>query len=890
MLDHDDGDDFRRDRSLLDLGDAMRGNEAPQPSRLMQAMAEVRAEYDAISRHRAARSRRDARENPLLHALGSRGPLRQASPAAEMPVTPPAAEPAAAVPLPSTPPKRQGRLAAAIARARAEVVSRASGEGAAAASAPVAAATASTPVDEPTEPFERARERDYAVDRREADDEPGDPEQWKPLIDPGKVFGGVRKSLGIIAAATILGAMLGVAVAVTTPKKYTAVTELLADPRDLNLVDKELTQSGLSTEATLAIVENQVRVLTSGSVLSKVVDKLNLDEDPEFNGQGRAGGLGGIVSAVKGILSSRDGSDDAGRRNALANQHLAEALDVQRGGKTFVITIAATTLSGDKSALIANTMTEVFLAAYGQLQSDAASRAAGELTAKLDELRAGVEAAERKVETFKAENDIIQSQGRLITDDEIVKLNEQLAVARARTLELNARAVSTRSVDIDTVLGGVLPEELVSATIQELRAQYSTLKTEADRLDTQLGPKHPQRQAIDAQLQVLRGAIATEINRIISSSQTELKRAVQLEQELSSRLAQLKVRQGSLSSELVTLRELERDATAKRAVYESFLLRARQTGEQSGINSANMSVISKAFPPLNPNPPSRSTIAIAGTMLGLFAGLGLGIARGTFDSLRDSMANSPGREPRRRWRLPRPAAAAAAAGKRPLSPPSVAQLAAKSEPQPADRPAQSSDPQMHDPNHAYAGPAMQPQPAGPAVFPANVFPQAPLQFGPYPQQQAAYPAQPAPVQVQQPVYAPPPQPAFVPPAAYPQPAMQPQMQPAYPQVYAPQPAYWPSQPVQAAPMPQPMAPQPMQPAPAYAYPYPQQPVMAAQPQPVYAPPPMPAPQYAAAAQPVPSAPVAAEQSPIEEIRASLRECRDAIRDLTDSRTRRRRYF
>ena len=32
-------------------------------------------------------------------------------------------------------------------------------------------------------------------------------------------------------------------------------------------------------------------MLTSGTVLNKVVDKLNLVNDPEFNGQG-AGGLG----------------------------------------------------------------------------------------------------------------------------------------------------------------------------------------------------------------------------------------------------------------------------------------------------------------------------------------------------------------------------------------------------------------------------------------------------------------------------------------------------------------------------------------------------------------------------------------------------------------------
>ena len=85
--------------------------------------------------------------------------------------------------------------------------------------------------------------------------------------------------------------------------------------------------------------------------------------------------------------------------------------------------------------------------------------------------------------------------------------------------------------------------------------------------------------------------------------QTELKRAVQQEQDLAARLAQLKVRSGDVNVDLVTLRELEREAAAKRAVYEAYLLRAKETGEQRDINTANMSVISPAFPPIDSNRP-----------------------------------------------------------------------------------------------------------------------------------------------------------------------------------------------------------------------------------------------------------------------------------------------
>ena len=164
------------------------------------------------------------------------------------------------------------------------------------------------------------------------------------------------------------------------------------------------------------------------------------------------------------------------------------------------------------------------------------------------------------------------------------------------------------SINVDAVLGGGLPEELASTVMSELRSQYAAMKQEADQLSVRLGPRHPQYLAMQAQLTGAREQIANELRRIVATVQTDLKRAVQQEQDLAARLAQLKVRSGDVNVDLVTLRELEREAAAKRAVYEDYLLRAKETGEQRDINTANMSVISPAFPPIDPTGPSRVTI------------------------------------------------------------------------------------------------------------------------------------------------------------------------------------------------------------------------------------------------------------------------------------------
>ncbi|MDQ6436666.1 GNVR domain-containing protein [Mesorhizobium sp. LHD-90] len=908
MLHPDDNDAVERERSLLSLGDSLRVEQAAEQSRLARAIEEVRSGKqvaDAATRHRLARSRRSAREASLLNALEDvpeatalqhphdPAPPREAAEAADRNDDPSAAEPPR--PDETEPVRRNASLFAdepeaaepersveSPAAAPVEHQEQAEGPAGAPQAAPRPPIYVAPPVQAVAPPVQAiAPEAPSGV--------------WNPLIDPGTVLAGIVRSKWLILATTILGAMLGVLVALNTPKKYESSTELVADPRDL-AIGTELTQSGISNEATLAIIENQVRFLTSGTVISKVVQQLNLAEDPEFNGQGPATGLRGLLSPVLSVFRARDGEDDPGRRYALAAMNLGRALSVERGGKTFVISISATTNDPEKSALIANTMTDVFLQSYGELQSDTAGRAASELNSKLSELRDSVEAAERKVESFRAENDLIDAQGRLISDDEILKLNEQLSIARARTLELNARAASTKGVSADAVLAGSLPEEISSPTMQELRAQYSALRGEVDRLAVRLGPRHPQLLALQAQLAGSRGLIDAELKRVVSSIQTDLKRAVQLEQELSSRLAQLKVRQGDVSDKMVTLRELERDANSKRAVYEAFLLRARETGEQQGINNANISVISKAYPPLESNPPSRSTIAMAGMLLGLMAGIGIGGVRGTLDSLRD---RAGGRAPRLAWKLRRrpiatmfdqdaglaadtgdarePAAGTAS------TPESVAPLweAAAPEPVPAYSSASPKDTDMYAPYAPQPGPFDPAQPQAPATSYAHPIYQQPA---------------PAAAGYAQPYYqAYPPQPPHAPPQAYgyPQPMPQQPMPPqppsygpsgpGYPSAgYAPQsPHAAPAQPYGYA---QPMPQHYHQPPPAGMYPY------APMPQHVQHPVGM---QQAPVAPQRPASPAPAladgPDSPVEEIRASLREFRDAIRDLAEQRSR-RRYF
>lgn len=903
----DEGSDQdRKKQSLLSFGAPASPSSKRSAGSLLAASADS-DDDDPAARHRLARSRREAAPSPLLSALARMEGFHP--------------EPAADEPKrrrwsfrdllseklkfekPASGPEGESRPAFATSpESRAEVPRP---KPVVEPFAAAASRTHSREDDPPVAPFDGGGGPPGDEVFVAADAGPNDP-HWRPLIDPMRVIGGLASSVWLILAATLVGGVLGAMVALSTPKKYEAFSELLVDPRDLKVSDRDLTQTGLTSDALLALVENQMRVLTSGTVLNKVVDRLKLDEDPEFNGQRKSFGLGSFIAGLRSLLS-RGGAGAEDNRRAVAVDNLAEALHVERSGRTFIVTVSATTEDAEKSALIVNTIDEVFLQTTGELQSDTAGRAADELSARLEELRSGVEEAERNVEKFKAEHDLIDAQGRLISDDELVKLNDQLGTARARTIELNARAASVRSIRVDAVIGGGLPEELTSPVMSELRSQYASIKQEADRLSVRLGPRHPQYLATQAQLQGAREQIENELRRIVASVQTELKRAVQLEQDLAARLAQLKVRSGDVNGDLVTLRELEREATAKRAVYENYLLRAKEAGEQRDINTANISVISQAFPPLDPTGASRATITMTGAVFGLFAGIALGIGRGIFWSLRDK---SRARRQSRPASRPDASSAPAIEPRRRAEPKTRIERSTRTVPR--------EDPEMSNEEitggmsgEAAKNPLVRlierirwpsaaasksdtasPAAASPVTANANTKPQTEIPGREARASQEASPMYPYP---QSPAY---PQQQPAPASPYVQPPVQPMQYPPYPQAFAqplqyPQP--FPPQPV-AYPYPPVVPPQPAfhgwqpQPAPVTPYGYPQ-PV--ASPYPAY-PPAAPQPAYPQESRPMtapapevrPAAP-SREMSPIEEVRESLREFREAIRDLVEDRARRR---
>jgi uncharacterized protein involved in exopolysaccharide biosynthesis/Mrp family chromosome partitioning ATPase len=426
-----------------------------------------------------------------------------------------------------------------------------------------------------------------------------------------------------IAMAALICASAAVMVGKSLTPRFTATAELYVDPRELQLVDRELTPRAQDTSGLAMVVESQARLITSSSVLLPVIQDTHLDQDPEFGGESK-----GILASLLGLFGLEirsNGEPKLGQTAALEalNRHIT----VRKTDRTFIVDIEVWSHDPATAAMLANAISNAYLAESKKSQATAARRATSDLSGRLKELQERLRNAENALATYKAQNNFVGTQDTLISDQQLSASNQRLAAARALTLDAQAKYDQIEASRRAATDAGAIPEALQSPTIANLRAQYAEARKRYAELTSELGPLHPSLRQMEKQVEDLRRTINEEVERFAQSAKNDLTRARDYESSLNRALETQKRQSVQLSQASVRLRELERDVEASRDVYQSFLKRSRETEEQETLNTSSARIIGEATVPQRRNfPPTMSLLAMLGFMLGALGASALVVA------------------------------------------------------------------------------------------------------------------------------------------------------------------------------------------------------------------------------------------------------------------------
>lgn len=436
----------------------------------------------------------------------------------------------------------------------------------------------------------------------------------------------LKRSVIPIIALSLLSLLAGFVYLAMTPSTYSASTTILVDPRSRKLVTDEITQGGLTSD--LALVESQVPILSSDAVLGRVVDQENLTQDPDFQFYPSKGIIGDLKDFIRGERPTPD-------LRAHAIQRLSRAMKIHRAQKTYILEVEVTAQSPVKAARLSTAISEAYIAEQLKAKADEAGAANKLIDSRLGELRKQVQKAETRVDEFKKANRIVTSEGGVVAEQQLGKLNTELATARAVAAEARAKHGEVQAVLKSGADPASLPDAVKSSLIQKLREQLAQVSRRVASLGAQFQPRHPIMIDIRSQQRELQSQIRRELRRVVAASKTEADIATKREAEILQSLENAKGLVARSNTAKIKLRELEREANASRDLLNAFLVRAKETQEQQNLSASNARIVSRAGIPSYPSwPRPLLVLSLAG-----LSGLGLGIATAL---TRDHFDNSIG--------------------------------------------------------------------------------------------------------------------------------------------------------------------------------------------------------------------------------------------------------
>ena len=385
-----------------------------------------------------------------------------------------------------------------------------------------------------------------------------------------------------------------------------------------------------------ATIESEIEFMTSPAFSRRIVQKLDLMEDPEFtpwlverepNPVARVLELLNPMRYVPdewlGALEPEGAApaiDPEEQRLNAVTGNVAGRLTVEQVGRSYVIALRFLSEDPAKAARIANAMAEEYLSSQVEAKYAAAERATEWLSGKINELRADVRDAEAKMVEYRANNNLVNTNTDNPLTLQFFQLNTQLALAQAERAEAEARLSQARGM-LNSSGAERAALVLGSSLMDNLRSQETELVRELSEMSSVYGERHPVMVNLRSEVQSIRSKMQDEARRIIQDLQNEVSVASARERELINSMNRLQGDAARADLAGVELSALQGEVDTNRELFATFLSRFREIVQQQGLQDADAKILSPAIVPASPSRPRVKLL----TMLAFGASLVLGV-------------------------------------------------------------------------------------------------------------------------------------------------------------------------------------------------------------------------------------------------------------------------
>lgn len=434
----------------------------------------------------------------------------------------------------------------------------------------------------------------------------------------------LQRRRGLILAMAAFGAILAGIGGLLIPPEYTAKVQIVIEVQPAALLGGQRT--AIPQAADEAVIQTHVTALTSRDHLQHVLDSLS--EDPTFQAAGATRSeLGAIIgntwkriaallpdSWLRAAVVARPGllrqaaikepvNTTAAKAGMPNLEWLERRLRVYQERGSHVIAVGFTSRTPESAAAVANRVAQLYIESQSERLRDYTNRSLAWLNARNPEIKNEADRAEAAVQEYRTTHGLAGANRTDVIDQNLADLNRQLSAAEADLASRQARLSYVRDLRRLGV-GSALVENLNSPALAELHRQELVLLQSEAELATTFGESHPKMQLLRSQLQELRHKIDQEIDRVVNGLENEAQIVGARVRLIRQRLGAMEDASSKARESEVRLHDLEREAAARRQIYNDLLQRQREIREQQEIIAPDARILSLASPPDRPSSPN----------------------------------------------------------------------------------------------------------------------------------------------------------------------------------------------------------------------------------------------------------------------------------------------
>lgn len=431
------------------------------------------------------------------------------------------------------------------------------------------------------------------------------PEEVHPLEYLAVVVRHARLVVAVLLAVTIIAAVR----TFMTRSVYKSTVQLLIE-RDTPsvLTFKEVAELDSARDDYF---QTQYKLLQSRSLARKVIEDLNLLQDPEFGGPRDPGQVAAAYKMRPGDSQILEGASDA----------FLGRLKVEPVASSRIVAVSFEAFRPELAAQAANDLSQKYIEQTLEFRYKTSAEAVKWLGTQIEDQRAKVEEAEERLQKLKEKEGIVNIEDRrTLLTQRLGELGSALNGSRAQRLEKEAIYQQMRA----SAAPEELPQVMKDPIVQSLRADIANLERQHAQLHERYLEKYPEVAKVKAQIDETRQRLRVEAQRIIRSAENDYRGAVAQEAKISEALEATKAEGLDLSRRAVAYDSYKREMEAGKEVLNSLLSRHKQTDVALELKSSNIRTVDPAVVPRSPVRPNRPRDIFYGMLVGL--GLAVGLA------------------------------------------------------------------------------------------------------------------------------------------------------------------------------------------------------------------------------------------------------------------------